>query len=307
MLKIQTLWISVVCCVTAMVGPTKADIIHSFAAEDYAAHVSYGNLVPGAGWIKRTGPDGISYGSGTKVGPNAFLFSAHGAAGTGVTVNPQYSFDFGFGGNYNSAPGQIYTASKVVIHPSYNGFGGPGFDIALLFVPEEIQNVPTASLYDGIVVRGDDLHTAAYGNKGTVAIGEIPSNGDRLGSINRVSSRDVTRDNFVILAFEAPGNNNFRELGSQYALGDSGSGGFLKNGSDYYLGGVLSGGTPIGYGAPSSFSRIDLNWIATEISNNPVTAVPEPTVLLLLAAVLSVTILSRKRDRFIVWFCSASP
>lgn len=282
---------------------SNADITHGPDVTPYSDYQAFGAspIFAPAGWVRLSNtnnPLDVVMASGTKVSDNGFILAGHTME---LWLNGSYNkMEVGFGLNYKIDPGEIYNITSGVFDPTYNGFGGSGRDVAFAFT-DVVMNAPSALLYAGVIPSHADIWSAGYGMKGTPETGAIPSNGDKLGTINRISVDHLTgASDYFLTKFESPVSQYFNEFGSQKGVGDSGTGGLNMLGNDFFLSSVLSGvSTTVAYNQASLWSRIDYGTSTGILNDNKLTSVPEPASFVLFGTASCLMGLKRRRRKVV--------
>ena len=198
-----------------------------------------------------------------------------------------------FGSGMPRDTSQDYTATEVFMHPDYDVnssvFGSP--DLALLYFEQGFRDdVPLATIYDGVVQLDDVLTLAGYGVPG------ISGDTGVFDGIKRGFNAPVTsfRNNGMYLetSFQPEGFFPGIELNGASTGGDSGSGVFIQTALGPQLLAIHSYGRGDGYGSNSGAYLLGQDtWYLDTIAS---VSTPEPSSLILLVLGI-LTVIGRRR------------
>ncbi len=144
-------------------------------------------------------------------------------------------------------------------------------------------------LFTGTVGNGTEGYTVGYGRLQYVNDANSTFTGDRRAGFDVVDGVNPFEAENFATTFNRNFNSNYRTLEMGTRAGDSG-GAFISNN---LLAGINDSGTLTdGFNSQSYYTRIDNDWI-----NATITAVPEPTSLLLVTIGSGLFILRRLRRK----------
>lgn len=219
--------------------------------------------------------------------------------------------------------GQDYTGTRWTVHENWDPTGSlfAGWDIALLRLDRDVDNVEFASLYDGDAEIGQIGTHVGFGATGDGLFGQTLPPGTKRAGHNEIDETNLAgegHDRILWNDFDAPagidpalmdpdsildpayltnpieafGLFSGTALDMEYLIGggDSGGGYFLEEGGDWFLAGIHSFGASIDVNGPNStygdFSgstRVSSfnDWIASAK-----VGIPEPTSIMLFGTAL---------------------
>jgi len=261
----------------------EAGIVTSLEADPQAIALGSTFSVDGGGNVGY-----ISYGTGTSSG----IYLGNGwVLGAGHTASNVGPLTFGTGFNFNSNPGTVFSPSQVILHPQYSS--GGNHDLALLRFAD--LNLNRILSFAARPPTGSDLFLAGFGTTGTPAgyttqDGFIRAGTSRLLAGVNLPIAGYSRE-FFGEAFFRPNTrpNDIRAHG-----GDSGGGVFTQTGD---LFGIMIAASSPADGTSTYF--LDLSNPAGENRAwiQSITAVPEPSSLLMFGVAGAASALNHLRSR----------
>ena len=257
-----------------------AGIITSAAADPQAKASGAQYSVDGGGSVGYINTNaGVA--SGVYLGNGWVLTAGHAAAHGGALT-------FGTGSNFNSNPGTIYSPSQTIMHPSYSN--GGNHDLALLYYSTLNLN-STVTFAVNKPAAGSDVWLAGYGTTGTPAGYTTQDGFIRAGTSRMSSGFGLEGEGFSSVFFGAADMRpNTRPNDIRGYLGDSGGGVFTQSGD--LLGLMIAASLP-SIGRSTYFLDLTNSENRSWIQSN-VTAVPEPSSILILGATSTVAYALRR-------------
>ena len=317
MKKLLTGTMLMVAAFTAEAGVIRHDVDDQ-AYLDYAQQSQFaavGDLL--SGW----GTSFYSRCSGTLIDSNMILTAAH------CVDNTQFEFmNFAVGsGNY--------WAESWVAHENWDGSLFSGWDIALVKLFDDVDDVAAANLYTGNSEIGQVGSHVGFGRTGNGLTGDTDSSGTKRAGQNAIDATNLAgegHDRILYNDFDAPvgtdlstgtdlidlpeftynpldyfgyDSGNALELEISVAPGDSGGALFLEENDEWYVAGVhsfgVTAGDPInfGYGEFNGSTRVSAftDWIASTQELLDPSEVSAPATLLLTLSGIALAFGSRRR------------
>lgn len=267
---------------------------------------SYFDMASSYNFVGRISSNSIS--SGAMVTPTKFLTAAHSVDfdRNGVLDRPLGDYSLRFGPNVDSPETTINAITSIIIHPLWSPTNGDRtYDLAVVTLTNPLTTVGTIGLSDADPL-GMQTTLVGYGLHGIGTSSSQSLDGRRRAGTNII---DIAGDT-IRFDFDSPSEDtNHYTAGSATPLameagtagGDSGSPLIVSFGGLERVVGVLSGGfnnfgSGAEYGDVSVYAPINdadnISFLAAQ--GITLTAIPEPSVALLMAGGLMVLVMRRR-------------
>ncbi len=253
---------------------------------------SGGNLV----WLNVVGDGGPAF-TASGIATN---YQGHGriigAGHTGLTLtNPL--FTIGTGSNFNTNPGQTFTASSFSVFPGFTGTSslGTSLDLMIIDLPNPIPNAPELVFAQAPLAFGDSVNLAGFGILGVFNQGVIGQTGDAYGGSSLFLGGST-----LLNANPAYYTTVRMDLSDPFALGgatnDSGGWAYKIVDGKFITYGMLTHASTPTNGRTTQFLRMDEQNLTFHDYYSLVASVPESSSLTMLSVLgAGVGLLYRRR------------